>query len=154
MENRIAFSLTEAEQTQLTQHLNAILQIIVPKSIVLSAEERHDMPKMADGNLPFTEKAIAYMASAPQFKPYFIDTADAEIDLAGYKLIKPLLTSTLQIAKAVEDIFMLSGSEAYMAALAYYKNVKFCANAKQPGAKEIYDDLSKRFVGGNKPKKP
>ncbi len=146
MENRIAFSLTEAEQTQLFQHLNAILAILVPKGVTLNAEDRSSLAKMSDGNLPFTEKAISYMAQAPQFKPFFIETADAAIDLEGYRQSKQFLPSVQQIAKAVEDICILSGSEAYTAALAYYKNVKFCADAKQPGAKEIYDELAKRFI--------
>ena len=38
MENRISFSLTEAEQTQLNQHLNSIIAILQPKAIVLDAE--------------------------------------------------------------------------------------------------------------------
>lgn len=147
MENRIAFSLTEAEETQLNQHLLAIVQIIQPKSIVLNAEDVHGLAKMADGNLPFTEKAIGYMATAPQFKPNFVDASDAEIDLEAYKISKQFLIYALQISKSIGDISMLSGSEAYSAALAYYKNVKFHADAKQPGAKEIYDELSKRFVG-------
>ena len=147
MENRIAFSLTEAEKTQLQQHLQAIVQIIQPKSVVLSAEDISGLPKMADGNLPFTEKAIGYMATAPQFKPDFVNTTDAEIDLEAYKISKQFLTYALQVSKSIGDISLLSGSEAYSAALAYYKNVKFNADAKQPGAKEIYEELSKRFTG-------
>lgn len=147
MENRIAFSLTEAEKTQLLQHLQAIVQIIQPQSVVLSAEDISGLAKMADGNLPFTEKAISYMATAPQFKPNFVNTSDAEIDLEAYKISKQFLTYALQVSKSIGDISLLSGSEAYSAALAYYKNVKFYADAKQPGAKEIYEELSKRFIG-------
>jgi hypothetical protein len=147
MENRIAFSLTEAEKTQLLQHLQAIVQIIQPKSVVLSAEDISGLPKMADSNLPFTEKAIGYMATASQFKPDFVNTSDAEIDLEAYKISKQFLIYALQVSKSIGDISLLSGSEAYLAALAYYRNVKFHADAKQPGAKEIYEELSKRFIG-------
>jgi hypothetical protein len=42
---------------------------------------------------------------------------------------------------------MLAGSEAYIAALAYYNSVKQAAKMNVPGARAIYDDLSKRFPG-------
>ena len=40
---------------------------------------------------------------------------------------------------------MLSGSEAYGEALAYYQSVKQAAKRNIPDAKVIYQDLRKRF---------
>lgn len=153
MENRISFSLTEAEQTQLNQHLQSILSILQPKAVFLDAVDRIEMVKMADGTLPFTEKAIAYMHSNPNFKPDFVSTEEADIDLNAYKLGKQFLTNAHQISRVIEDICLLSGSEAYLAALVYYRNVKMQAELKQPNAKEIYEDLAKRFVKKSSKKK-
>lgn len=146
MENRISFTLNDAEQAQLNQHLNSILSILQPKAVFLDSDDRIEMVKMADGTLPFTEKAIGYMHSNPAFKPDFVSTDEADIDLNAYKLGKQFLTNAQQIVRVIEDICFLSGSEAYMAALIYYRNVKMQAELKQPNAKEIYEDLAKRFV--------
>ncbi|MEA5429466.1 hypothetical protein [Arcicella lustrica] len=152
MENRIAFSLTEAEENQLNLYLNGILEILTPKSVVLSAKDRKNLAKLGDGGLPFAEKAIGYMASDPQFKPDFLLTADAEIDLDAYKETRKYVTNAEQIFRMIDDVSILSGSEAYTAALVYYRSVKFHADAKQPRAKEIYDDLAKRFERKSKKK--
>jgi len=45
----------------------------------------------------------------------------------------------------LDDTITVAGSEAYIAALAFYKSVKVAATMNVPGAQEIYDDLSKRF---------
>lgn len=146
MENRISFTLTDAEQAQINQHLNSILAILQPKAVVLDASDRMEILKMADGTLPFTEKAIGYMHSNPAFKPDFVSLEEADIDLNAYKLGKQFLTYAQQVIRVIEDICFLSGSEAYSAALVYYRNVKMQAELKQPGAKDIYEDLAKRFV--------
>ena len=40
---------------------------------------------------------------------------------------------------------MLSGSEAYIALLAYYNSVKIASRMNIAGATAIYDDLKQRF---------
>ena len=52
-----------------------------------------------------------------------------------------------RIADRVDDSLLLSGSQAYAAALAYYQSVKAAAKLGQPGAAVIADDLSERFPG-------
>jgi hypothetical protein len=146
MENRIEFKLTPQEQQQLQQHFDGILSILQPKSVVLSDEERRNIPKMADGNLPFVEKAIGFMQTASEFKPNFVDAQDAQIDLNGYKLARQYLISAKDILRILEDISMLSGSEALLASLAYYRNVQFYNKQNQPNANSIYEELATRFV--------
>ena len=47
----------------------------------------------------------------------------------------------------MEDSMTQAGSEAYVAALAFYQSVKGAAKAKVPGADAIYNDLNSRFPG-------
>jgi hypothetical protein len=42
---------------------------------------------------------------------------------------------------------MIAGSEAYQAALLFYKAVKMAAEMDIQGAKAIYEELRKRFEG-------
>ncbi|MDF1549516.1 MAG: hypothetical protein P1P88_16945 [Bacteroidales bacterium] len=41
---------------------------------------------------------------------------------------------------------MLSGSEAYLPALAFYNYIKGATSMNVPGAKDIYEDLKKYFI--------
>ena len=50
-----------------------------------------------------------------------------------------------QLNRTLDDTIMLSGSEAYVAALAYYNSVKRAAKINVPGALTIHEDLKKRF---------
>jgi len=51
------------------------------------------------------------------------------------------------MCSGLNDTIMLSGSEAYVAALAFYKSVKVAASMNVAGAQPIYEDLKKRFEG-------
>lgn len=151
MENRIDFHLTEAEQAQLKQHLDGILAILNPQAVTLSDDDRKTLAKMSDGTQPFVEKALGFMQTAPDFKPAFVNTTDAQTDLNAYKLAKQYVTQARDIVRILEDISMLSGSEAYTAALAYYKSVQFHDKQNQAGAKAVANELSLRFVKSGKP---
>lgn len=45
---------------------------------------------------------------------------------------------------------MTAGSEAYQAALVFYKSVKMAAAQDVPGAKAVYEELKTRFPGGKR----
>jgi hypothetical protein len=45
---------------------------------------------------------------------------------------------------------MTAASEAYQAALVFYKSVKIAAAQDVPGAKAVYDELKTRFPGGRR----
>jgi hypothetical protein len=45
---------------------------------------------------------------------------------------------------------MIAGSEAYQAALVFYKSVKMAAAQDIPGTKAVYDELKIRFPGGKR----
>jgi hypothetical protein len=47
----------------------------------------------------------------------------------------------------IDDTMLLSGSEAYIAVLAFYNYLKGAAKMGVPGAKTIFEDLSTRFPG-------
>jgi hypothetical protein len=45
---------------------------------------------------------------------------------------------------------MTAGSEAYQAALVFYKSVKMAAAQDIPGAKAVYEELKTRFPSGKR----
>lgn len=72
-----------------------------------------------------------------------------EIDLKGYDTIRQILQAVVPTIDMLQDTMALSGSEAYVAHLAYYNYIKERAKAGVPGAQTIYDDLSARFRKAN-----
>lgn len=149
-ENRIAFSLTADEQKQITDAFDVIFGVLKPHEVVLSDTERKTLPKMADATLPFVEKVEGYAVSHPEFKPNYVNAQDLTIDVQGYKLSSRLLTPAYNIVRLLEDISILSGSEAYSSALSYYRSVQMQARDSQRGAKTVFEDLQQRFINQGK----
>jgi hypothetical protein len=55
-----------------------------------------------------------------------------------------------QLDENASDTEMTAGSEAYQAALVFYKSVKMAAAQDVPGAKAVYEELKTRFPGGKR----
>jgi hypothetical protein len=56
----------------------------------------------------------------------------------------------LQLEEGIGDTEMAARSEAYQAALVFYKSVKMAAAQDIPGAKAVYEELKTRFPGGKR----
>jgi hypothetical protein len=61
-----------------------------------------------------------------------------------------LVNSIRQLEENTSDTEMTAGSEAYQAALVFYKSVKMAAAQDVPGAKAVYAELKTRFPGGKR----
>jgi len=149
-DNRINFSLSDADQRAIDAAVKSINDILVPHMVVLSDTERKTLPKMADATLPFVEKVASYAVTHPQFKPDYVNAEELATDVNGFKTSNRILTSASQLVRLLEDISILSGSEAYSSALSYYRNVKVQARDGRPGAKTVCDDLQQRFENQGK----
>jgi hypothetical protein len=58
-----------------------------------------------------------------------------------------LVNSIRQLEENVGDTEMTAGSEAYQAALVFYKSATTAAKQDVPGAKTVYEELKTRFPG-------
>jgi hypothetical protein len=61
-----------------------------------------------------------------------------------------LVNSIRQVEESASDTEMTAGSEAYQAALVFYKSVKKATAQDIPGAKTVYEELKTRFPGGKR----
>jgi hypothetical protein len=50
-----------------------------------------------------------------------------------------------QLEETIDDTEMVAGSEAYQAALVFYKSVKMAVAQDIPGTKAVYKELKTRF---------
>ena len=146
--NRISAVLPDAVKTQVQQKIQEITDLLVPYVTSLTNEERGNLPKMADKTLAFVTKTVEYTQSNPKYiNTDFLDAPELQKDYELNQDILPLLAIVNQLAKSLEDTAMLSGHEAYVAALVYYNNVKYYATNGDATARTIYEDLKKRFPG-------
>lgn len=153
-ENRISIKITTAEVAAVQAAIATIQTTFAPYLIALTPGERKSLPKMSDGTLPFVQKALDYAKASSQFVPTYIDVPELQVDVAATESLLAMERPLEQLTQQLSDTVMLSGSEAYVAALAYYNSVKQAAKMKVPGAEQIYNDLRQRFEGQGKTKTP
>lgn len=144
-ENLISLQLTSEEQARLQAAIGELQDVLQPKLASLSPEQRVRLPKMGDSSEPFVEKALDYARANPEFMPPYMEAAELQTDFEAVKSLNTVYRPLEQLLSQLDDSRMLSGSEAYTAALAYYQSVKLAARMNIGGAKAIYDDLRSRF---------
>jgi hypothetical protein len=146
MENKIITTIPDEVVTDVNQRLIEIETALKPYLIALSPDERQSLPKMSDKTYPFVEKTMDYTTSAPQFAPPYMDTEGLVNDMKVHGQLTPLYRLVKMLIDGLDDTTMAAGAESYVCALTYYNSVKQAAKMDIPGAKSIYEDLSKRFV--------
>lgn len=151
LSNRISIQIPPKELQAALQKLEEVSATLEPFLIALTADERRQMPKMSDGNAPFVEKALRYAKKQPDLSPAYLKVEEMDIDFKAVNDLAAVLQVVTRLGSALDDTIKLAGSEAWMAALAYYNSVKMGTKLNVPGAKPVYEDLKKRF-GGNRPR--
>ena len=146
MDNKVNSSIPESVISEATTKLSEVVNILKPYLIALSPTERHDLPKMSDGTLPFVQKCLDYCKSNPEFAPAYVNYNELTEDMKMYQQLLPLYRTVLQLENKLNDTSMQAGAESYVSSLSYYNSVKNAAKYDAPGAKAIYEDLKKRFT--------
>lgn len=144
-ENRISLNLNSTDITTIKHALTTLDRLLKPHLKALKSDERRHLPKMADGNLPFVEKAMDYAQSDPEFAPKYLNVPEMKVDYSAVELLTSFIRPLEQLVDNLGDSITLSGSELFVASLTYYNTVKQAAKTDVPGAKFIAEDLAKRF---------
>ena len=124
------------------------MTVLKPRLVSMSAEQRRDVPKLGDANQPFVDKVMHYAKNNPEFAPAYMDIPEMEIDLNAVDSLTDIFRPLQQLIQQLDDSILLSGSEAYIASLAYYNSVKIASRMKIAGAKVVYEDLKQNFARG------
>jgi hypothetical protein len=103
------------------------------------------LPKINVSNKAFTEDAINSMVNNPSLLPAYFNVAEMQKDMTLFAQLDEIYTIVNQLAERISDTQLLAGSEAYVSALAAYRNFEAAANAGVAGADTIYDLLKSRF---------
>lgn len=149
-ENRVSIILKPEDLKKVLDALVVVNTTLKPYLIALTPAERQELPKMSDGTVPFVKKSLEYAQTNAAFVPAYIDVNELKTDLNAVEALSQIFRPVAQLNLNLEDTITLSGSEAYVASLAFYNSVKQAAKMNVPGAKAIADDLRMRFGGQGK----
>lgn len=144
-DNVISVKLPSKDLAAAKQKLKELKALLSPHLISLTPNERQILPKMRDKTAPFVEKAMNYAEVRPNFTPPYLDVEELKVDVKAVNDLNQVYREVEQLCSSLDDTIMLSGSEAYTAALTYYHSVKQAAKINVPDAKAIYEDLRQRF---------
>jgi hypothetical protein len=133
--------------TRAQTNIDETIKMLGPYMLALTPAERRDLPKMGEKTLAFVEKALAFAKQNPALVPPYLEVNAFNIDFADTRRLWTLLNTIRQLEQSLDDTEMIAGSEAYQAALAFFKSVKMAAAQNVPGAKAVYEELKARFPG-------
>jgi hypothetical protein len=105
---------------------------------------------MGEKTISFVEKAYDLPNRTRIYSPPYLDMAAFGADFEDAHGLWTLVNTTRQLEETAGDTEMTAGSEAYQAALVFYKSVKLAAEQDVPGSKAVYEELKTRFPGGRR----
>lgn len=140
-------SLSAEELQAVSDAITTLRNTLQPYLQSLSTEDRRELPKMGSRTVDFVTKARDYGVKYPDMVPGFLSMELFEEDLKGVELLRGLQRDLTPLLTNLEDTLLLAGSEAYQAALIFYRSVKMAADTGLPDARAIRDDLAQRFPG-------
>ena len=147
MPNQITAAVPPKALAEALDHLRQARALLAPYLHPLTPDERQNIVKMGDKSVGFMTKLLDYAAATPAFVPAFINFDELKQDVGVATDLTPLEQAAAQLALDLDSTIMVAGAEGMGQASPVYKNIKFLAEQKQPGAQAAYDDLSKRFPG-------
>lgn len=145
-ENKISLHIPAEDLDAINAAIKTLQDKLMPHLVTLTKEERVGLSKMGDKNIAFIEKCKEYIEQNPQLVPQYLNLEEMKVDIEAVATLRMLLNPIGQISSALDDSMMLSGSEAYVAALAFYHYIQGATKMNIPGAKDINDELKKQFV--------
>ncbi|MFA4921783.1 MAG: hypothetical protein WC611_06630 [Candidatus Neomarinimicrobiota bacterium] len=149
-ENLISVEITPEDKTAIEAAIKVLEEKLMPYLTALTPAQRKSLPKMSDKTAPFVDKVKEYFTTAPEFIPVFVSLAEFNKDYDANTLLTAFLRRLEPVTGGLSDTMLLTGSECYKPSLAYYNSVKQAAKMNVLAAKEIYNELKKRFEGQGK----
>jgi hypothetical protein len=148
-QNQISTEIPEAVIEKVLKALQESKAALAPYLHGLTGNDRISLFKMGDKTIATVKKIKSYLETNPEFIPSYMDKAEFLKDEAVASQLTPITSLAEQLVADLQDTLMLAGSEALMAAMLYYGQIKEAYKQGIPTSKPIYEDLSKRFSKKN-----
>lgn len=125
---------------------NSVNAIIALAEVNLTKAERNSMQTIADERFPYVDRAInLHATNNPRLVPSYISLADAKRQYDLMMALRPLLLRSRKLTEIIEDLSMLSSSNAYTFLREFYANVQRAKENNIAGADSVYEDLKGLF---------
>lgn len=121
--------------------------------ITLSDEERDNLPRFGDKSVAFVEKSHEYGQQTAELYPSYFSLDEMGKDIKARADLLKIKGPLSALLEKIDDTFILSGAEAYVAALHIFAVLKKADHDGVPGLRGMVDDLQKRFPGRGQSKK-
>lgn len=146
-ENLVSIVIPADKLTAIQTNINALSTSLENYLLFnLTPSDRLELSKMGDKTIVFVQKSLEYAESNPTLVPAYLDITEAKKDFALSQELNNILKQISTLQRAIEDTTMVSGSEAYNAALVFYNSVKGASRVNVPGSEAVYNDLQQRFA--------
>jgi hypothetical protein len=126
-DNRHVQSIPQDVLTQAQSKINEVKTLLASYIVALTPSERHELPKMGEKTISFVEKAYDFAQQNPNLVLPYLDMTAFGTDFEDAQGLWTLVNSIRQLEENVGDTEMTAGSEAYQAALVFYKSAKMAA---------------------------
>lgn len=128
-----------------TEKLKQCQEALTPYLLGLTAKERQTLFKMGNKTVATVQKVDSYLKSNPEFAPAYMDQQEFQKDIKAVNQLEEISNLSLQLSTDINDTRMLAGSEALMASMLYYGQIKEAYSKGIAKARPIYEDLQERF---------
>jgi hypothetical protein len=105
---------------------------------------------MGEKIIGFVEKVYDFAKQNPNLVSSYLEIAVFGVDFGGAHGLWMLHNMILQLKEGISNTEMVAESEAYQAALVFYKFVKMVVVQDIPGAREVYKEPKTCFLGGKR----
>jgi hypothetical protein len=151
-DNRIDLQISPEDDAKIQAHIDGLIDTLLPYLQTLTTEERRELPKLGEKSFAFLAKTMEYAELNADLVPMYLDQALFAHDVQANDQLLTYQRRLATVTTALDDSVVLTGSEAYSAALMFYHNVKLAAKNGVAHAKAVYEDLAARFPGNRRKK--
>ncbi|WKS95411.1 hypothetical protein [Riemerella columbina] len=145
IDNLISVEFSAQELQTIDEAINTIFNVIRPKAINLSPDERRQYGRIADKNKVLVDKCKFYMEQEPSTVPPTIDKAEFDMDYSARTQLESPLKKLNRVIEMMTDTKTLLDYDNYTASISYYRYIKFLASQNEAGTTSIYKDLSSYY---------
>ena len=142
--NRISATLAPTDRSSILQAIDTI-RTQLPFLIDIEPTERQALPKLGDKSKAFVTKALELATQNQGFLPRDFDVEEMRKDVQLYEDLSAIRQALAKLFELVDDSLVVTGSEAYIAALTIYTYAKN-SNVGTAGLDGTIDELGARFA--------
>ena len=124
----------------------------LPFLVSLSPDERKTLLHMGDRNKAFVERTVEGAHIVPELLPRSMTLADIDRRLTLYRALSPIVARITSLSEQVQDTQDQVGDQLCTQSLEIYRYFK--AAGRTEGLDELIGNMSRRFSGQGRRKKP